>query len=486
MNNDLLNPKNLTREQLAILRVKCDRDLLYFTRLFFKVLRGSKFILSDHHHILNKHFSDLENYKLRLLNINIPPRCSKTELALNFVARGIGKNPSSNWLYITASDELRAEVSTRIRDIITHPLFKALYGVQIKKDQNSKSLWKTTQGGGLKTATIFGQILGFGAGQLKEGILDEIRDFEGGVFMDDIDKADDSEVQNAINEKVRRTVFNTVKSRTNSFDTPFVNIQQRVGMGDITSAFMEHYGLDSKLHRFVIMPVINEDGTSLYPLKYPMESIENLRMSPRTSHVFETQYMQNPLPREGVMFIRSEMNFFKMSDINPEFIEARIGNIDVADTGKDYFSFPSGVLIGEKFYVTEWLYTQENTEYTRPKTASIANSTKIEHLGLESNNMGMEFGRRLKTELSAFVTLYPKPALNNMSKASRIIQKAEFIRKYFVFRSDVLERSDYDKALNHLFRYMKDGSFKIDDAPDSLSGLARMIEEAGFPQFRNI
>ena len=491
MSNDILDPSKMSREQKAILRAKCDNDLLYFTRLFFKVLRGSKFILSEHHYDLAKHFNDVANYKVKLLNINIPPRHSKTELAINFIARGIGINPSSNWLYISASDELRSEASIRIRDIISSPLFVALYGIKLKKDQNSKNIWKTTEGGGLKTATIFGQVTGFGAGQMTEAgfssdTIDLIRNFEGCQIWDDLNKTEDSESENANNDKVSRVIFNTLLSRENSHDTPIIHIQQRTGMSDATASLMEHYGTDKDSHRFVIMPIIRDDGKPLWAAKFPMSKIIELQTSYRTKHMFDTQYMQNPLPREGVLFVRDEMNFFKIGDINPEFVQSRIGNIDVADTGRDYFSYPSGCLIGDKFYVTEWLYTQENTEYTRPRTASISNTNKINHLGLETNNMGMEFGRRLKAELSPHVSLYPKPALNTMSKITRIINKAEFIRQHFVFRNDVLEGTDYHKAMSHLFRFMKDGSFKIDDAPDSLAGLSRLIEGLEFPQFRNV
>ncbi len=487
MNKDFLNPKTLTREELAIMRVKCDRDLLYFTRLFHYALKGTKFILNSHHEVISDNLSKVQNYEIELLNINIPPRFSKTLLcAVNFIARGIGMNPLSNWLYITASDELRSQTSIEIRDIVTHPLFKALYSVELKKDQNGKNLWRTKEGGGLKTATIFGQITGFGAGIMKDNndLTEYIQTFDGSIVIDDANKTDDSETENANNEKVSRVFFNTILSRKNTSATPIINIQQRAGLSDLTANLKEHYG-DSDKAVFLVMPVIT-NGVPLWEWKHNLEDIEALRTSTKTSHTFETQYMQNPLPREGVLFVREKMNWFKISDINPEFVQSRIGNIDVADTGRDYFSYPSGVLIGDKFYVTEWLYTQENTEYTRPKTASITNNNRVNHLGLETNNMGMEFGRRLKTELSEFVNLYPKPALNTMSKITRIINKAEFIRQHFVFRSDVQEGTDYHKALSHLFRFMKDGSFKIDDAPDSLSGLSRLIEGLEFPQFRNI
>ena len=232
------------------------------------------------------------------------------------------------------------------------------------------------------------------------------------------------------------------------------------------------------------MPVVSEDGEPLWEWKHNLEDIHKLRTSPKTAHVFETQYMQNPLPSKGVLFIKKEMNFFTMDNLRTDLIESRIGNIDVASDGKDFFSFPSGVLIGDLFYVTDWLYTQENTDYTRPSTASIVNKNKLDHLGVETNNFGMEFLRSLATELNNFTNIHPKYESKN--KISRIINKAEFIRKHFVFRKDIDVHSDYYKALDHLFKFMKDGSFKIDDAPDSLAGLSHLIQELQFPQFSNI
>ena len=476
----------LTRQELIAARIECDKDLLFFTRFFYKLLRGTKFIVNDHHEVIRDELHRIEHYQLELLNINIPPRFSKTELAaVNFIARGIGMNPTGNYLYITASDELRSQTSVSIRDIVNHPYFKIMYNVDLKKDQNGKNLWRTTEGGGLKTATIFGQITGFGAGQMVQynnELEDIVRDFEGCIVIDDANKTDDSQTENANNDKVSRVFFNTILSHKNSKDTPIINIQQRAGLSDLTAQLEEHYK-DDPIAKFLVMPVI-KDGVPLWKWKHDIEDIHKLKTSPKTAHVFETQYMQNPLPSEGVLFIRNEMNWFTMDDIDPTRIESKLGNIDVADTGRDHYSFPSGCLIGEKFYVTEWLYTQENTEYTRPKTASIVNSNKINHLGLETNSMGREFGRALSTELNSYTNMYPKPATTN--KVSRIINRAEFIRKYFVFRSDAAEGTDYDKALKHLFRFMKDGSFKIDDAPDSLSGLALLIQQLEFPQFRNI
>ncbi|QIG62292.1 terminase large subunit [Tenacibaculum phage JQ] len=477
----------LTREELAIARVKCDNSLLFFTRFFYRLVFNQKFIINWHHEELCKHFEDLTRYKLDLLNINIPPRCSKTLIMMMAICRGIGQNHSSNYLYITASDNLRKKTTTDIRRILTHPYFKIMYGLEISKDQNSKDVIGFTGGGSLTTASIFGQITGFGAGQMvqheeeyylkDEEEINKIfdRPFEGGIFCDDLDKISDAVKENANNKNVNDILFNTVFSRKNSKDTPLSNIQQRAGLSDTTSALMDYYGDNNKRARFVIMPVIDEKGKLLWEWRYPLDEITRLKTSTRTKHTFETQYMQNPQPQEGAMFREDELQRFSLNDLDMSLVSMKVGAIDVSDTGKDYFSFPSGVLIGERFYITDWLYTQENTEYTRPTSAALINREKINHVAVETNSFGIEFYRNLENETSSSTNMYGVHQTGN--KHHRIINKAEFIRKHFVFRNDVDFNSDYDKALKHLFRYMKDGSFKIDDAPDSLALLAQLLQE---------
>ena len=520
------------REFLLQARVRCDESLLYFTRFFFKEITGNKFIVNWHHEEICENLKRVENYDLELLNINIPPRFSKTELAaVNFIARGIGMNPTGNYLYITASDELRAQTSISIRDIVTHPFFKIMYGVELKKDQNGKNLWRTKQGGGLKTATIFGQITGFGAGIMKD-VIEDIRTFEGCIVMDDINKLDDSQVENANNDKVSRTVFNTVLSRKNSKDTPIINIQQRAGLSDITAEFMEHFGENNPKAEFLVMPVISEEGVPLWKWKHDIKEIEKLKTSPKTSHVFETQYMQNPLPSEGVFFAQHLLNWFEMREEKKLFKELdsiyksvsfsfsgndeclvtyfndrvvnirckghdfyslyqlKVGNIDVADEGKDYLSFPSGVIIGENVYITDWIYTQDNSDKTLPQVSTIINSNNIDYTGIEANNMGMQYAARVKEQMKSGLELCPKYSDNKTDKMGRIAQKQGYIKRHFYFLSNTHPNSEYNQALKHLYRIQKDGSFKVDDSGDSLAGKMTLIQTLGregiLPQFNNI
>lgn len=474
---------NLSDEQLLVARAKCDKSLLFFTRFWYRVLKNSKFITNWHHEEIEKELERVTNYELDLLNINIPPRFSKTELgAVNYIARGIGMNPSANYLYITASDELRAQTSISIRDIVSHPYFVKMYGVELRKDQNSKNLWRTKEGGGLKTATIFGQITGFGAGQmtirdLDVELIEYMRLFEGCIVLDDLNKTDDSEVENATNEKVSRTVFNTVLSRKNSKDTPIINIQQRAGMSDVTQEFKEHYGENNTRAKFLVYPVISTEGVPLWEWKHDLNDIESLRTSPKTAHMFDTQYMQDPSPKHGLLFPENELNYFNKSDIDLSNDEPTLAFVDVADTGSDNHSVPFAKLNGNKVFIHDVVFTKESTETNVVLTTSMTNKYKPEFMRVESNFGGTMYIQLMNLQgINGKTALIPMNASSN--KHTRIIQASMFILQYcyFLSPSEYEIGSDYDLFMKNLTKYTKKkGEAKHDDAPDSMAGLSRMI-----------
>lgn len=487
-----------TDAELLLIRAKCDKSLLYFTRFFYYLTNNKKFIVNWHHRELCKHFEDLTSYKLELLNINIPPRCSKTEIMKMAICRGIGQRHSSNWLYITASDTLRKKTTVEMRRIITHPIFKRMYGLEIEKDQNSRETIGFVGGGSLTTCSVFGQITGFGAGEMTDRevinhtadeeeikrVTSLIESFEGGIFCDDLNKIKDSEALNANNQAVIDTLFDTVFSRKNSNDTPLANIQQRAGTEDVTNGLLKLYGIEEnpketielKGARFVIMPVIYPDGKLLWDFRYPLHKIEQLKNSTETAHIFDTQYMQNPTVNDDILFPKNDLNYFSLSELNTQNIEYRCGTIDVADEGTDYLSFPSGVLIGNNFYVTDWIYTRENTEYTLPLCANVINKNRLDVTVIETNNHGALFYKNLAQQTNGYLA-----GINNTAnKHSRIISESQNIRLNFVFRNDVEIGSDYEKAMKELTRYAKKKT-KNDDATDSIALLSKTIRTQ-FPE----
>lgn len=471
-------------------RIKCDNDFLYFTRFFFNAVEGKKFILNKHHYDLRDHFEDVMSYKVKLLNINIPPRCSKSEMLIFFICRGFGMRHSSNWLLITGSDKLRKNAAIKIRRIVTHPLFKLMYNFKLAKDQNNVDVLRSSQGGGIVTASIGGSITGFGAGEITEenmsvnkDTLKLIREFEGCQCWDDLNKVNDSVVENANNQKVSDLVFDTLMSRENSVDTPILHIQQRVGSSDVTASLMEYYGYNSETkkaksdkHRFVIMPVIYPDGSLLWESKYPNWKIEELKNGERTSSTFMTQYMQDVTDVKGNLFKKEQFSFISANDMDSIEKHMNLAVNDVADQGTDNYSFPWGFVHDQRVYIRGWIYNTDELQFNAPRTATIINHEKILNVAIEINNMGNTHLNNISNLISSDVSLAGKHETGN--KHGRIRNYAEAMRNRIVFLREEDQDSEYRNAIDHMFRYKsvdKENKKGKLDSPDSMALLMWML-----------
>jgi hypothetical protein len=471
-----MNFDNLLDEEIIVAKRKCERSLLFFTRFFFRILRGSKFIQNWHHEDICIALEEIAKYLYKLLNINIPPRMSKTEVVgINFIAWSLAKNPRANFLYITASDELRSETSIRIRDIITHPVYIKMFGVEMKKDQAGKNLWRTKQGGGLKTATIFGQITGFGAGRMVEPnqeLLDFVKDFDGAIILDDINKIIDSQSDNANNQKAIDTIFTTILSRVNSKDTPLINIQQRTSENDATAALLEHFSEEETKN--IVLPVVYENKP-LWPFKLDVDDIEKLKVSPKTAHIFQTQYMQDPTPEEGLMFPRSQLNWYSGKDLKRKKAVAKFGYIDTAEDGTDNYAFPLGYLYKSgKVYADEVIYNKLSSDDNLPNTIELSNKTRLEYLRVETNKEET-IKKTLQRKLKA---THVSGQWNHKNKHYRIKAQRAFILKFFWFRDDYEPNSEYAMFIRDLTKYrLEDVNKKDLDSPDALAGLSKFVRK---------
>lgn len=178
--------------------------------------------------------------------------------------------------------------------------------------------------------------------------------------------------------------------------------------------------------------------------------------------------------KDSLVFPYSDLDFFRMEDLNLEHKVAGIGAIDPADEGVDSYSFPLGYLIGKKIYIVDWLFTKENTRFTNPASTGLMRKHRLEYCAIETNNHGSVIFKDIQDEILGTTLL----EVNQQTKKhSRIIQNAGFIKDHFVFRSDYEEDSDYAKAMTQLMAYLKDGSLKKDDAPDSVALLASVARD---------
>lgn len=455
------------------LKAYCLSDSLNYTKYFFKQKIGRRFIVNSHHKLICDALNDVLNGKITKLIINIAPRYSKTELAVkNFISMGLAINPSSKFIHLSYSDDLAHDNSEEIRDIVKSVEYQSLFPyVSIKKDSDSKKKWSTTEGGGVYAVATGGQVTGFGAGAVDEEkeLEDEIESIEtstfaGAIVIDDPIKPEDA-LSDIKRDRVNNRFETTIRNRVNSRNTPIIIIMQRLHEDDLCGYLQK---IEPDDWTVLSIPCISRDKNGnevpLWEFKHSLEELHKIERA--NPFVFDTQYMQNPTPIEGLMYRE-----FQTYDTIPYYKDSEKKNYtDTADTGSDYLCSICYVDTPIGNFVTDVLYTQKPMEYTEPKTAEMITRNATEWVDVESNNGGRGFARNVEKQCremgntKTFINWF----CQTDNKQVRIFTKSADVNNMTFF--PVGWERKWPEFYNAITKHRKEGNNSHDDAPDALTG----------------
>ena len=262
----------------------------------FRRRRGYKWLHNWHHERICEALMRVYRGETTRLIINIPPRYSKTQLAVvDFMAWTLGKNPDSEFIHVSYSGALAANNAWQAREVVSHEDYRELFpGVSMLGDSTAKAHWKTTAGGVVYAVGAGGTITGFGAGKQRDG-------FAGAIIVDDPHKADEAN-SDTVRQGVLEWFQNTLESRKNSRHTPIIVVMQRLHEDDLSGWLLE--GGNGEKWEHLCIPAIN-DGDALWPEKHSIDELR--RMEQASPYVFAGQYMQSPSPAEGGLFKPNQM-----------------------------------------------------------------------------------------------------------------------------------------------------------------------------------
>lgn len=442
-------------------------DSLHFARYFFKLMNGGKkFVVGKHHRMICDKLNDVLTGKTRRLIINIAPRYSKSELvSRNFIAMGLAINPAAKFIHLSYSGDLALGNSVAVKDIVKSDEYQRLFGVEIAVGTDTKSQWNTTKGGGLYATSSLGQVTGFGAGAIEnEG---DAWQFGGAIVIDDPIKPADALSDNN-REAVNLHFETTIRNRVNSRNTPIIIIMQRLHEHDLCGYLMK---LEPEEWEVLSVPCIsyNEDGEeeALWPFKHTIEELHKIESA--NQFVFDTQYMQNPKPLEGLMY-----QTLRTYDVLPMEQSIRKNYTDTADKGADFLCSVCYVETPSGMYVTDVLYTDKPMEYTEVKTAEMLLINGTQLVKVESNNGGEGFARNVEKN----VRLQGTPValkmrftsfFQSLNKNVRIFSHSAEVQNLIYFPSDWETR--WPQFAQAVKGYRKVGRNAHDDAPDVLTGM---------------
>ena len=345
--------------------------------------------------------------------------------------------------------------------------------------------WYTDKGGGLYATSTGGQVTGFGAGkvdaeedrQVDEQTLDEFipsRDsrFAGAVIIDDPIKPEDALSDN-LREKVNLRFESTIRNRVNSRNTPIIIIMQRLHENDLCGYLM---GVEPEKWKVVSLPAIQRDENgkeeSLWPFKWTLEELKGFQQT--NSFIFETQYMQNPTPLEGLMY-RPFQTYDELPMQKKGCVRANY--TDTADTGADYLCSVCANVYRTGIYVTDVLYTKKPMEYTEQATAQMLCKHETQVCMIESNNGGRAFARNVKRITREYGNMRTSfwPFTQRQNKQVRIFTRSAEVNNMIIFPSDWQAR--WPEFARDVTSYRKEGGNAHDDHADVLTALVEHIDD---------
>ncbi len=461
------------------------KSTLNFTRYFFKHNFSKKFIVNDHHKTICNALDKVVKGEITRLIINIAPRYSKTELVVkNFVAYGLAINPAAKFIHLSYSADLAMDNSREVQDTVQSDAYQELFEIEL--ESRSKKKWKTTAGGGMYAVSSAGQVTGFGAGAVQEDDDREDEEFEdffpyydsefaGAIIIDDPIKPDDAQ-SDTVREAVNQKFDTTIRNRVNSRKTPIIIIMQRLHKNDLCGYLKD---LEGDEWTFIEMPCLFNDPetgeeTALWPHKHTVEELHDMRL--KNPFVFETQYQQNPKPKEGLMYERGFRTYdYPTIPYTPNNIWKNY--TDTADTGSDYLCSINYVESDNGNYVTDVLFTKKPMEYTEVKTAEMLAKENIAISNVESNNGGRSFARNVEsqTRVMGNYTTEFNSFFQSANKQVRIFTKSNEVQNLTFFPHGWEKM--WPEFYQHVTTYMKTGNNKHDDGPDVLTGMVEMRDQ---------
>ena len=395
---------------------------------------------------------DLYDNKILRVSISLPPRAGKSYLVTLAAAYFLGRKPTESVMRNSATSTLYNKFSYDVRDIVKGEKFQNVFpDVKLAADKQAVTGWNLEQSKqvGYFGAGTGGTIIGFGASALS--------------ITDDLYKGHEDALSETINDKVHRWFESAHLSRLEKGCVE-LDIGTRWSKTDVIGARMERGDYDISI---VIPAMVN--GETFSDEVKTTDEYEYLKAI-TDPFIWNSEYMQEPVESEGLVFPSSELKYYETKNDNRGY---RIAFIDTADEGADNLSMPIIEFYKEskEGYLVDVIFNQSNLTINEPAIIAKVLEHDLDYLVIETNKEGTYFINSLKRELST--PIYGQ--FNSTNKITRILAQSGFVKEHFYFKKNVKTGSEYQRFMNNLTTYLRTGTSKHDDAPDSLSGVTRSI-----------
>lgn len=433
---------------------------------------------------------DIEDDKLDVLSISLPPGTGKTTIEKFFTTWVIGRHLEEFNLFFSHSGDITRMFYDGINDITTNTeeyTFLEIFpdaqqtGTNAKTEQLNYGKYKPFSS--IQCTSVGAK----NAGKVRASKYLLCDDMIGGI-------------EEALNKNTLDKLWNiyAVDARQRKIDgCKEIHIATRWSVHDVIGRLQLMYEGNPRA-KFIAYPDIDpETGESnfLYDVNgFSVEFYHEQELA-MDDVSYKCLYKNEPIEREGLLYHDDELRrYVSLPDREPDAI---LSVCDTKTTGVDFMVLPVFYQYDEDYYLVDCVCNDSADIGTQNgRLATMLLNYNVQQCEFESN----AGGSRLAFEVDEIIkrangrcNITTKATETN--KETRIIVNSDWIKKRCLFRvkENYGIKTDYSKFMNFLVTYSVAGKNKYDDVPDAMANFALFITnkcrvnhvEAVFNPFRS-
>ena len=423
-----------------------------------------------------KALQELEERKLDLLAVSMPPGSGKTTLAIFYLTWIAGRHPEEPTLTGSHSNSFVRGVydeCLRIFDQAGDYLWQEVFPETQVANTNAKDC-RIDLGKRKRFETLQFTSIGTGnAGLYRAMHL---------LYCDDLVSGIEVGLNKERLDKLLETYTTDLRQRKIGDHCGELHIATRWSVHDIIGRLETMYG-GSPRARFIVLPAMNEKDESNFDYAYGVGFNTQFYRQQRDimdDASWRALYMNEPIEREGLLYHQDELRrYFELPEEDPDAI---IGICDTKDKGTDYAFLPVAYVYGQNYYIDDCICDNGLPEIVDARLADILVRHKVNQCRFESNSAGGRVAEKVQQMvkdrggITHITTKY-----TTANKETKIIVNSAWVKEHCLFKdeSTYKRNSEYGKFINMLCSYTMAGKNKNDDTADGMAMLAEYAQSLG-------
>ena len=416
---------------------------------------------------------ELEDDKLDLLAISLPPGSGKTTLAIFYLTWLAGKHSDEPMLTGSHSNSFVRGVydeCLRILDPQGEYLWHDVFPTVSVSNTNAKDC-RIDLGKRKRFETLEFTSIGTGnAGLYRASRL---------LYCDDLVSGIEVALSKERLDKLWETYTTDLRQRKIGDHCKELHIATRWSVHDVIGRLETDYGTSDRA-KFIVIPALDENDESNFDYAYGVGFNTKFYREQRAimeDASWRALYLNQPIERDGLLFREDELRrYFELPDGEPDAV---ISVCDTKDKGKDYCVMPIAYQYGQDYYIEQIICDNSNPEIVETRLVMALLQNKVQMSRFESNSAGGRVAQKVQEMVKSkggFTKITTKYTTAN--KETKIIVNSPFVKEHCLFKDDTVIKGDkeYRRALNFLCSYTMAGKNKYDDTPDAFAQLAEFIQ----------